>query len=290
VGVDGTYWDMYRQNLLASHHIRYGATGGIGYYHVSDMYIALYGNFISCGVHEGHYIFDGLIENGSDIQPEQIHGDTGAQNEIIFAFGLLLGIKIMPRIRNFKHLRYYKASKEDHYKNIDPLFTDQSINWELIKTHYSDMLRTMMSIRWGKIKASTLLRKFNTKSRKNKLYFAFRELGRVERTGFLLNYINDVEWRQMIHAATYKNEEFNQFLGWTSFGDGGTIGDNMRYNQQKIIKFGYLVANMVMLHNVVNMTKGINALREEGVATRLCHVRQYSSEMTEGPMILARYS
>jgi hypothetical protein len=31
VSVDGTYWDMYKKNLLAAHHIRYGDFGGIGY-------------------------------------------------------------------------------------------------------------------------------------------------------------------------------------------------------------------------------------------------------------------
>jgi TnpA family transposase len=35
------------------------------------------------------------------------------------------------------------------------------------------------------------LRKLGTASRKNKLYFAFRELGRVVRTMFLLEYISD---------------------------------------------------------------------------------------------------
>ncbi len=38
---DGTRWDLYEQNLLSEYHIRYGGYGGIGYYHVSDTYIAL---------------------------------------------------------------------------------------------------------------------------------------------------------------------------------------------------------------------------------------------------------
>ena len=32
----------------------------------------------------------------------------------------------------------------------------------------------------------------------------------------------------------------------------------MSYNQQKIIKYGQLVANMVMLHIVAYMTKAVN--------------------------------
>ncbi len=37
---------------------------------------------------------------------------------------------------------------------------------------------------------STILRRLSSYSRKNKLYFAFRELGRAVRTIFLLQYIS----------------------------------------------------------------------------------------------------
>ena len=56
---DGTKWDVYEQNLLSEYHIRYGGWGGIGYYHVSDTYIALFSSFIACGVWEAIYILDG---------------------------------------------------------------------------------------------------------------------------------------------------------------------------------------------------------------------------------------
>lgn len=77
---DGTKWNMYEQNLLSEYHIRYGGYGGIGYYHVSDKYIALFSHFIPCGVYEAVYILDGLINNQSDIQPDTLHGDTQAQS------------------------------------------------------------------------------------------------------------------------------------------------------------------------------------------------------------------
>ncbi|HEM6966099.1 TPA: Tn3 family transposase [Legionella pneumophila] len=167
--------------------------------------------------------------------------------------------------KQFKHLNYYKASVNDHYDNINELFTEKPIDWELIETHYHDMLRVVISIQKGKIKASTVLRKLCSKSRKNKLYFAFRELGRVERSIFLLNYINDPEMRRMIQAATCKSEEFNQFIGWIRFGGGGVISDNMRPNQRKIIRFNHLLANMLIFHTVVYQTKGINKLRAAGI-------------------------
>ena len=265
LSVDGTFWDMYTQNLLAAKHIRYGGYGGIGYYHISDQYIALFSNFISCGVHESVYLIDGVAENDSDIQANKVHGDSWAQSEVLFGLASLLGISIMPRIRQFKHLYYYKASSKDSYENINELFTEKSIDLELIETHCYDMLRIAISIQKGKIKASTVLRKLCSKSRKNKIYFAFRELGRVVRTIFLLDYINDSEMRRMIQAATCKSEEFNQLINWIRFGGGGVISDNMRPNQLKIIRFNHLLVNMLILHTTVYQTKAVNKLRSQGI-------------------------
>jgi TnpA family transposase len=262
--VDGSFCDMYEQNLIAAHHIRYGRYGGVGYYMISGKYIALHFNFISCGVHESIYLLDGIGENDSDIKPTKIHGDSWAQSEVLFGFSMLLAIAIMPRIKNFKHLYFYKASIDEQYANINELFTEKALDWELVETHYHDMLRVVMSVFKGKVKASTILRKLCSKSRKNKLYFAFRELGRIERTIFLLNYINDPELRKIIQAATCKSEEFNQFIKWIRFGDGGVIGDNLRFNQQKVLKFSQLVANILCLHTTSYQTKAINKLKEQG--------------------------
>jgi TnpA family transposase len=53
------------------------------------------------------------------------------------------------------------------------------------------MMHVAVSIKAGKMTPSTILRRLGSESTKNKLYFAFRELGRVIRTLFLLKYLND---------------------------------------------------------------------------------------------------
>ena len=170
----------------------------------------------------------------------------------------------MPRIRNLKHLNYYKAQHSNTYEHIDDIFSTTKINWNIIGEYYYDMLRIAMSIQKGKIKASTVLKKFNSKSKKSKLYYAFRELGRVTRTAYLLHYIDDAGTRKTVNAGTCKSEEFNNFLDWVSFGNNKVIRDNRKNAQRKIIKCGQLVANMVMTHVVFGMTNSFNQLRDEG--------------------------
>jgi TnpA family transposase len=54
-----------------------------------------------------------------------------------------------------------------------------------------------------------IFRKLGTASRKNKLYFAFRELGPVVRSTFLLKYIGDEDLSRIIQAAQNKCEGFS---------------------------------------------------------------------------------
>ena len=261
---DGTKWAMYEKNLMSEYHIRYGGYGGIGYYHVSDTYIALFSHFIPCGVYEAIYILDGLIKNKSDIKPDTIHGDTQAQSTPVFSLAYLLGIELMPRIRNIKDLTFFKPSKESRYQNIQPLFSGGTIDWQLIERHYDDMMRVAVSIKAGMITPSTLLRRLGSASRKNKLYFAFRELGRVIRTQFLLKYISDPELRRTINAETNKTEEFHDFAQWTFFGGEGVLAENVRHEQRKVVKYNHLVANMVILNNVHRMSAVLRDFQQAG--------------------------
>lgn len=263
VAADGTKLDMYVQNLMAEYHIRYGGYGGIAYHHIADTYVALFSYFIPCGVWEAIYIIEGLLQNTSDIQPDTVHADTQGQSTPVFALSYLLGIKLMPRIRNWHDLVFFRPSKDIAYKHIDILFTDV-IDWELIETHWKDLLRVVLSIKAGKLSSSTLLRKLGNYSRKNRQYQAFRELGRVVRTIFLLDYISDMELREQITATTNKVEAYNGFSKWLFFGGDGVIADNDPEEQEKVIKYNDLVANAVIFQNVVDQTRILRILKEEG--------------------------
>lgn len=260
---DGTRWDLYEQNLLSEYHIRYGSYGGIGYYHVSDNYIALFSHFIPCGVWEAVYILDGLLKNKSDIQPDTLHADTQGQSEPVFALAHLLGIELMPRIRNWKKLDLCRPDRHSRYDHIGSLFTED-VDWSLIETYLPDMLRVVLSIKAGRISASTILRRLGTYSRKNRLYQAFCELGRVIRTGFLLRYISDTELRSTIQGATNRSEALNRFLKWTFFGGEGIIAENSRDEQRKAIKYNHLVANCLIFHNLCSLTRLVQTLEQRG--------------------------
>ena len=143
------------------------------------------------------------------------------------------------------------------------------------------MLRVAISISLGKVRSSTILRKLGTESRKNKLYVAFRELGRVVRTLFTLDFISDEQLRRTIHASTNTVEAWNGFVQWIAFGGEGVIRQNNREEQRKIIRYNHLVANLVVFHNVVRMTQGLQSLINEGYTVTPEMISVFSPYWTE---------
>ncbi|MEY9101267.1 TnpA family transposase [Sinorhizobium fredii] len=260
---DGTHIPLRENNLLGSQHIRYGAYGGIAYHHIADNYIALFTTFIPCGVWEAIHILDGLLKNRSTVQPDTLHADTQGQSEPVFGLARLLGIKLMPRMRNWADVTFYRPDKSVSYQHIDALF-GREIDWRLIETHWQDMMQVILSIQAGLVVPSMLLRKLSSNNRKNRLYQAFRELGRVERTLFLLRYISDPQVRRSIRAETTKIESFNDFLDWITFG-GPVIKSGDPVEQEKQVKYASLVANAIMLSNVADLTDVINSMATDGL-------------------------
>ena len=124
------------------------------------------------------------------------------------------------------------------------------------------MIQVALSIQAGRVMPSMLLRKLGTYSRQNLLYRAFRELGRVERTLFLLRFISSVEIRRTIRAETTKIEAFNDFLDWVSFG-GPVVKSGDPVEQEKQLKYASLVANTIMLSNVADLTGVLASMAED---------------------------
>ena len=259
---DGTHVPLRENNLIGAQHIRYGGYGGIAYHHIADSYIALFTSFIPCGVWEAVHILDGLTKNRSTIQPDTLHADTQGQSEPVFGLCRLLGIKLMPRMRNWDDVIFYRPDKSVRYQHIDALFS-KAIDWRLIETHWQDMMQVVLSIQAGLVLPSMLLRKLGSFNRKSRLCQAFRELGRVERTLFLLQYISSSQIRRTIRAETTKIESFNDFLDWITFG-GPIIKSGDPVEQEKQLKYATLVANSIMLSNVSDLTEVLSSMSNDG--------------------------
>ncbi len=127
-----------------------------------------------------------------------------------------------------------------------------------------DLVPTVISIRERRVSSVVLLHRLRNDSKKNRLYRAFRELGRVTRTIVLLRYLSEPELREGITAITNRAEAFHGFSKWLTFGHAGVISDNDPDTMEKIVKFNELVANCLIFRTSVDMMRVLNQLQREG--------------------------
>ncbi|MET7763522.1 Tn3 family transposase [Streptomyces sp. NPDC005393] len=196
--------------------------------------------FVPCGVWEAVYLIDSLLQNQSAAQPEQIHADTQGQSFPVFGLACLLGIDLLPRIRNFQDLTFHRPDPAVRYRHIDQLFSTDprtAIDWDLIRRHWPDLMQVALSVEQGTVSSVTLLRRLNNRSRKNQIYQAFREVGRAVRTAVLLRYLSDPALREQIQRATNKAEAYNGFTKWLHFGNAGWLTSRDPELQDKAVKF-----------------------------------------------------
>lgn len=216
-----------------------------------------------------------------------MHADTQGQSAAVFAFTHLLGIKLMPRIRNWKDLVLYRPHSDAKYKHIDRLFT-ATIDWVLIERHWQELMQVALSIQAGTISSPLLLRRLGSESRKNRLYLAARELGNVVRTVYLLEWIGSRELRQEVTANTNKIESYNGFAKWLSFG-GDVIAENEPEEQQKRLRYNDLIASAVILQNTADMMRALRDMVAEGEKIRAEDIEFLSPYPTHNIRRFGRY-
>lgn len=127
-----------------------------------------------------------------------------------------MGIKLMPRMRGLGDVTFYRPAKGNCYAHIHALFTG-GLDLELIATHARDMIPVVLFIQAGRVMPSMLLRKLGTNNRRSLFYRAFRKLGHVELSLFLLRFFSSTEVHRVIRAETTEIEAYNDFLDWVSF-------------------------------------------------------------------------
>lgn len=209
------------------------------------------------------YVLDGLLYHESDVRIEEHSTDTAGFTDHVFALMHLLGFRFAPRIRDLKDTKLYVPRNGQDYPALRTIIGGP-LNITHVRAHWDAILRLAASIKHGTVTASLMLRKLGSYPRQNGLAVALRELGRIERTLFILDWLQNVELRRRVHAGLNKGEARNALARAVFFNRLGEIRDRS-FEQQRYRASGLtLVTAAIIVWNTVYLERATLALSAAG--------------------------
>ena len=211
---------------------RYGPDPGLGFYtHVSDQHGPCSVRVISATSHEAFYVLDGLMHHGTALRIGTHFVDTGGSSDHVFILCAMLGFRFCPRLRDFPDHKLATLEPASAYKTLAPLL-GRRIRTEVIRGHWDEILRLVASLRAGTVLPSAMLKRLAAHQRQNKLALALQELGRIERTLFMLDWLESPRLRQRRHAGLNKSEQRHALAHVVCTFKQGRIADRGQEAQQ----------------------------------------------------------
>jgi TnpA family transposase len=174
----------------------------------------------------------------------------------------LLGFRFAPRLRDIGDLSLFPIGDANQWSQLTSIF-GEPLKLTLIQEQWSNILRLASSIRLGKVTASLMLRKLAAYPRQNRLALALRELGRLERTLFILDWMQHSELRARVQAGLNKGESRNALARAVFFNRLGEVRDRSFENQSFRASGLNLVVAAIILCNTFHLKKIITDMRQQ---------------------------
>ena len=208
---------------------------------------------------EAPFVLDGLLNNPASFDPLVHYTDTGGVSDHVFALFHLLGMSFAPRLRDFPDRRLACFGSPKAWPALSPII-GKPINEVVIRQHWGDIMRLAASLRDKSLKPSAILRKLGAYRQQNRLYLALGEIGRIERTLFMLDWIENADLRMECQAGLNKGEARHSLAHAVFAHSQGRIRDRSEVAQQKRAMALNFVIAAITFWNTIYMDKAANHL------------------------------
>ncbi|WP_114914065.1 Tn3 family transposase [Acidibrevibacterium fodinaquatile] len=248
----------------ADYNAKYSSDPGVKFYtHVSDRYAPFHSKVIAANASEAAHVLDGLMHHESSLDIREHYTDTAGAIDHVFGLCQLLGFRFAPRIRDLADRRLYIVGARSTHKSLEPL-VGGTVDLRVIAENWDEILRLAASIKAGTVAPSAILRRLAAYPRQNTLAKALKEIGRMERTLFTLDWIGDPALRRRANAGLNKGEAHHALKRAVFFHRLGEIRDRTFENQGYRASGLNLAVAAIILWNTVYLGRAVDELRARG--------------------------
>ena len=263
---DGQFFPAARQgeamNLINA---KYGSEPGLkAYTHVSDQFGPFATQNIPATVSEAPYILDGLLMNETGRNIKEQYADTGGFTDHVFAVTSLLAFRFIPRIRDLPSKRLYLFDPAAAPKELRGLIGGK-IREGLIVQNWPDILRAVATMAAGIMPPSQLLKKFAAYPRQHELALALREIGRIERTLFIIDWLLDADMQRRAQIGLNKGEAHHALKNALRIGRQGEIRDRTVEGQHYRMAGLNLLAAIIIYWNTKHLGQAVTRRQHVGL-------------------------
>lgn len=250
------------RSVLASHNPHYGSAQGVTMYrHTSDEYSAFYVNVINTNIRDAVHVIDGILHHESELDIQRHYTDTAGYTDQIFGLTHLLGFMFAPRIRDISDCQLFSIPGAETAKVLSGM-DFHKINTPIIEENFEEVMRIAYSIKYGYVSADTVMSKLGSYSRQNSIAKALREMGRIEKTIFILKYVTDERLRREILVGLNKGEAMNGMARALFFGKSGNLREKDWQNQLQRASCLNILLNIIVIWNTVYLQKAVDYIKE----------------------------
>ena len=242
----------------------FGADRGITWYNfISDQFSGFHGIVVPGTLRDSIFVLEGLLEQQTRLNPIEIMTDTAGSSDMIFGLFWLLGYQFSPRLADAGESSFWRVDMEANYGALDELASN-CVKTDRITQHWDDMLRIAGSLKLGTIQASELIRSLLKSERPSSLARAIIDVGRINKTIYLLNFIDNKDYRRRILTQLNRGEGRHAVARVICHGQRGEIKKRYREGQEDQLGALGLVTNAVVLWNTLYMDAALNHMQDKG--------------------------
>lgn len=250
-----------RGETSLEYNAKYGKRPGASIYgFLSNRFASFFSRTIQASESEAPYVLDGLLHNESSIEIHEHATDTAGATETTFAMFHAFGYRLIPRIRNLGNRKLFVIDPDPAYEPLDALIAGAA-NMKIIEQHWDEVLRLKASIGAGLVPPSVILKKLPASPRQNRLNQALREMGRIERSIFICDWLLDTKLRRRSHAILNKGESRHALARAVFLHQLGElrnrVAETMAYRASGL----NLVVNAIILWNTVYLSRAVDYVR-----------------------------
>lgn len=288
---DGLRFVTPVRNLNSSYNKKYfGSNKGITWYNfISDQYSGFHGIVVPGTLRDSIFVLEGLLEQQTGLNPSEIMVDTSGASDLIFGLFWIIGYQFSPRLADAGESVFWRIDTEADYGALNELARGR-IKVDRIERHWEDMLRIGGSLKFGTVQASELVRSLLRSDRPSSLTQSIIEVGRINKTIYLLNYIGDEGYRRHILRQLNRGEGRHVVARIICHGQRGEIHKRYREGQEDQLGALGLITNAVTLWNTIYMESALNHMKQKGFEVKEEDVARLSPLKHQHINVLGQYS